>query len=42
METKYKILINYLKDLLEENDEYVKLITKEDIRRILKALEELN
>lgn len=41
METKYKILINYLKDLLEENDDYVKLVTKEDIRRILKALEEL-
>lgn len=41
MEEKYKILVNYLKDLIEENDEYVKLVTKEDIRRILKALEEL-
>ncbi len=41
MEEKYKILVNYLKDLIEENDDYVKLVTKEDIRRILKALEEL-
>lgn len=41
MEIKYKILVNYLKDLIVDDKDYVKIITKEDIRKILKALEEV-
>lgn len=42
MEEKYKILVNYLKDLIDyEEDKEVKLIFKKDIIRILKALEEV-
>jgi len=38
---RYKILVNYLKELLEEKEGYVNIITKEDIRKILKALGEV-
>ena len=41
METKYKILVNYLKDLIEEKEGYITIVNKEDIRKILKALEEV-
>lgn len=38
MEDKYKILVNYLKILIEENGVY---IDKEKIQLILKSLEEV-
>lgn len=38
---KYKILVNYLKDLIQEEEGYVKIVTKGDIKKILKALEEV-
>ena len=42
METKYRILVKYLKDLIEETtEEYTKIITTGDIRKILRALEEV-
>lgn len=45
MEVKYKILVNYLKDLIGQDEvmeegQY-KLICRYDIIRILKALEEV-
>lgn len=41
MEEKYRVLVNYLKDLIGEEEGYIKIITPSDIRRILKALEEV-
>lgn len=41
MEEKYKILVNYLKTLIEEKAGCITLIYKEDIVKILKALEEV-
>ena len=39
--TKYKVLVNYLKDLIDVEEGYTTIITAKDIRRILKSLEEV-
>ena len=39
--TKYRILVNYLKDLIGEEEGHIKIVTPADIRKILKALEEV-
>lgn len=39
--TKYKVLVNYLKDLIDVEEGYTAIITAKDIRRILKSLEEV-
>lgn len=40
MEEKYRVLVNYLKELIEEQEGYVTIIGRVDIVRILKALGE--